>query len=54
MTNLPPDIDLDKHNYKDNEVFVFTPTYNAQNGLCRGLTRKLGYITLTGDANESF
>ena len=54
MANLPPDIDLDKHNYKDNEVFIFTPRYNAQNGLCRGLTKKLGYITLRGDASESF
>ena len=54
MANLPPDIDLDKHNYKDNEVFIFTQRYNAQNGLCRGLTKKLGYITLRGDANESF
>ena len=54
MANLPPDIDLDKHNYKDNEVFIFTQRYNAQNGLCRGLTKKLGYITLRGDANEGF
>ena len=54
MANLPPGIDLDKHNYKDNEVLVFTPLYNTQNSLCRSLTKKLGYITFRGDANESF
>ena len=54
MANLPPGIDLDKHNYKDNEALIFTLLYNTQNGLCRGLTKKLGYITLRGDANESF
>ena len=54
MANLPPGIDLDKHNYKDNEALIFTLLYNTQNGLYRGLTKKLGYITLRGDANESF
>ena len=54
MANLPPGIDLDKHNYKDNEVLVSTSLYNTQNGLCRSLTKKLGYITLRSDANESF
>ena len=54
MANLPPGIDLDKHNYKDNEVLIFTLLYNTQNGLYRGHTKKMGYITLRGDANESF
>ena len=50
MANLPPGIDLDKDDYKDNEVFIF----NAENGLYRGLTKKLGYVTLRGDLNENF
>ena len=54
MANPPPGIDLDKHNYKDNEVLIFTLLYNTQNGLYRGHTKKMGYITLRGDANESF
>ena len=29
MANPPPGIDLDKHNYKDNEVLIFTPLYNT-------------------------
>ena len=31
-----------------------TPLYNTENGLYRGLTKKLGYITLSGDANGGF
>ena len=54
MANPPPGIDLDKHNYKDNEVLIFTLFYNTQNGLYRGHTKKMDYITLRGDANESF
>ena len=36
LANLPPGIDLDKHDYKDNEVLIFTPLYNTENGLYRG------------------
>ena len=54
MANPPPGIDLDKHDYKVNEVSIFTSLYNTQNGLYRGFTKKLGYITLRGDADESF
>ena len=54
MENSPPDIDLDKHKYKDNEVLIFTPLYNTQNGLYRSLTKKIGDTTLRGIANESF
>ena len=31
-----------------------TPLYNTENGLYRELTKKLGYITLSSDANEGF
>ena len=54
MENSPPDIDLDKHKYKDNEVLIFTPLYNTQNGLYRSLTKKIGDTTLRGIANERF
>ena len=54
MENSPPDIDLDKHKYKDSEVLIFTPLYNTQNGLYRSLTKKIGDTTLRGIANESF
>ena len=52
MANPPPGTDLDKDDYKDNEVLIFTPLYNTENGLYRGLTKKLGNITLRGDLNE--
>ena len=39
MANLPPGIDLDKHNYEDNEALIFVLLYNTQNGLYRGLTK---------------
>ena len=32
MANLPPGIDLDKYDYKGNEVSIFTPLYNTENG----------------------
>ena len=42
MANPPPGIDLDKHDYKDHEVLIYTPLYSTENGLYRGLTKKLG------------
>ena len=46
MANLLRNIDFDKYDYEENEVLIFTPFYNTENGLYRGLTKKLGYITL--------
>ena len=54
MANPPPGFDLDKHDYKDNEFSIFMSLYNTQNGLYRGFTKKLGYITLRDNADESF
>ena len=54
MANPPPNIDFDKYDYKENEVLIFTPLYKTENGLYRGLSRKLGYVTLRGNQNESF
>ena len=42
MANPPPCIDLDKHDYKDHEILIYTPLYSTENGLYRGLTKKLG------------
>ena len=54
MANPPSNIDLDNHKYLDKEVLIFTPLYNAENGLYRGLKKRLGNIILRGDLNETF
>ena len=54
VANLPPGLDLDTHKFQENEVLIYTPLYNTENGFYRGLTKKLGYITFRGDANETF
>ena len=35
-------------------MLIYTPLYNTENGLYRGLTKKLEYIPLRGDVNEQF
>ena len=52
FANPDPKINLDNHDFKDNEVLLFVPSYNTETGLYQGLKKKLGYITLTGDVNE--
>ena len=54
ISNLPPDLDLETDKFWHNEVLIYTPLYSSQNGLYRGLRKKLGYVTLRGDANEMF
>lgn len=54
ISNLPPDLDLETYKFWDNEVLIYTPLYSSQNGLYRGLRKKLGYVTLRGDTNETF
>ena len=54
VANPPRDMDLDNHRYLDNEVLIFTPLYNTENGLYRGLKKRLGNIILRGDLNETF
>ena len=54
VANRPPNIDFDKYDYKENEVLIFTPLYNNENGLYRGLTKKLGHIILRGVQNKDF
>ena len=54
VANPPPEINLDTYKFQENEVLIYTPLCNTENGLYRGLTKKLGYIILRGDANETF
>ena len=54
VANLDPEIDLDNHEFKENETLLHVPLYNKETGLYRGLAKKLGYITLRGDKNEMF
>ena len=54
VANPLPEVDVDNHKYLDNEVLIFTPLYNTENGLCRGLKKRLGNIILRGDLNETF
>ena len=37
---------LDNYQYKDNEVLLYVPLYNTQNGLYRGIKKSLAYIVL--------
>ena len=54
VANPPPEINLGTYKFQENEVLIYTPLYNTENGLYRGLTKKLGYIILRSDANETF
>ena len=53
MANPPPVIDLDKYDYENNEVLIFTPLYNTKIVYTEVSPKKLCYITLRGDTNES-
>ena len=54
LANIDPLINLDTYEPKDNEVVIFVPMYNTVTGLYYGLSKKLGLITLRGDAQEHF
>ena len=54
LANIDPLINLDTYEPKDNEVVIFVPMYNTVTGLYYGLSKKLGLITLRGDAQERF
>ena len=54
LANIDPAINLDTYVPKDNEVVIYVPMYNTITGLYHGLTKKLGLITLRGDAQERF
>ena len=54
LANIDPLINLDTYEPKDNEVVIYVPMYNTITGLYYDLTKKLGVITLRGDAQECF
>ena len=54
IANPNPKIDLEKHEFKDNEVLLFAPVYNTVTGMYSGVTKKLAHVTLNGDVNERF
>ena len=54
VANPDPSIDLDDYHFKENECLLYVPLYNKETGLFRGLGKRLGYITLRGDKNETF
>ena len=54
VANPPSNIDLNNDKYLDNEVLIFTPLCNTENGLYRGLRKRLANIILRGDLNETF
>ena len=39
VANPSPEVDPDNHKYLDNEVLIFTPLYNSNNGLYKGLKK---------------
>ena len=54
LANPDPSIDLDNYEFKDNECLLYVPLYNTETGLYKGLAKRLGYISLRGDKNETF
>ena len=54
VANPDPSIDLTDYQFKENECLLYVPLYNKETGLFRGLGKRLGYITLRGDKNETF
>ena len=47
VINFPDN--LDNYQYEDNEVLLYVPLYNTQDGLYRGLKKSLANIVLRGD-----
>lgn len=54
IANPNPEINMDNHDFKENEVLLFVLLYNKSNGLYQDLTKKLGHLILRGDLNERF
>ena len=44
------------HNYhlKENEVILYSPLYNTENGYFRGVKKWLSYIMIQGNPDETF
>ena len=54
FANPDPSIDFETYGFKENECLLYVPLYNKENGLFRGLGKRLGYITLRGDKMRHF
>lgn len=54
MANIDPAINLDTYSPKDDEVVIYTPSYNTVTGLYHGIIKNLGLIALRGDPKERF
>ena len=46
--------DLDNYSLIENEVILYVPLYNAENGYFRGVKKSLAYIMIRGDPDETF
>ena len=54
LANIDPLINLDTYEPKDNEVVIYVLMCNTVTALYHGVSKKLGLITLRGDAQERF
>ena len=54
LANIDLFINLDTYEPKDNEVVIYFPMYNTVTGLYHEVNKRLGLITLRGDAQERF
>ena len=46
--------DLDNYKLKENEVMIYAPLYNTENGYFRGVKKWLAYKMVRGDLDETF
>ena len=46
--------DLDNYRMKENEVILYVPLYNTENGYFRGVKKWLAYTIIRGDPHETF
>ena len=47
-------LDLDNYILKENEVSIYIPLYNTENGHFRGIKKYLEFIMVRGDSDEVF
>ena len=46
--------DLDNYKLKENEVMIYAPLYNTENGYFRGVKKWLAYKMVRGDLDKTF
>ena len=54
IDNPDPSINLDTHNFEENQVLIYVSVCNKSTGLHGGLEKMLGDITLRGDQGERY